>query len=446
MSGDVSPPYADYVATWGGAVLSGRLATRLAARLIAWADALPPRRRERVQDGTLAIALALVNVASLLPYHAQVRPFWLALFLATAQCAPLAWRRSWPMSMALAVAVPRVIYDLLNLGFAPLPLAPAIAFATVMDRSGRVQRWATVIITVAVVALSQSAPGHNEPYDTIVIVLTLAAAWAVGTLNRTRRGALATQADRASRAEARADALAESAAQAAAAERLRIARELHDVVAHHVSLMAVQAEAAGSLLPDRPAEAARSVDLIGQTARQAMTELRRLLGVLRDPGSGNCASLPVQRPVLTPVASLARIDEVLDHVRSAGLPVSYKVWGMPAELSPSVDLTAYRIVQEALTNTMRHAPGAATLVEIVYEEEYLTVQVADSGASGEAGSTAPSAGPRPAQPTAPQAIGRAKGGFGLAGIAERVSSCGGTLTVGPRAAGGFAIVARLPVR
>ncbi len=284
-------------------------------------------------------------------------------------------------------------------------------------------------------------------------MLTLAAAWAVGTLNRARRQALAAQADRASRAEARAGALAERAARAAAAERLRIARELHDVVAHHVSLMAVQAEAAGSLLPDRPAEAARSVDLIGQTARQAMTELRRLLGVLRDPGNADPASLEARPSVLAPAASLARVDEVLDHVRSAGHPVSYKVWGMPVALSPSVDLTAYRIVQEALTNTMRHAPGAATLVEIVYEEEYLTVRVADSGASdgarGHAGGKAPRTRPQPSRAAASMALrtnGGAKAGFGLAGIAERVSSCGGTLTVGPREVGGFAIVARLPVR
>jgi signal transduction histidine kinase len=390
-------------------------------------------------------------VASLLPYRTQVHSFWLALLLVSAQCVPLTWRRSWPMSMGFAVAVPRVAYDVLNLGFAPLPLAPAIAFATVMDRCGRVQRWVMVIIAAGLVALAQSGPGHVEPYDAIVIVLTLAAAWAVGALNRARREALAAESDRASRAEAKADALAERAAQAAAAERLRIARELHDVVAHHVSLMAVQAEAAGSLLPDRPAEAARSVDLIGQTARQAMTELRRMLGVLRDSGAAHSASPVAERVALTPAASLARVDEVLDNVRSAGLPVSYKVWGVPVELSPSVDLTAYRIVQEALTNTMRHAPGAAALVEIAYEEEHLTVRVTNSGAGNEAGNeettrASPPAPSRRSRSPASGANGTPKGGFGLAGIAERVSSCGGTLTVGPREAGGFHVVARLPVR
>jgi signal transduction histidine kinase len=425
--------------TFGGAGLSGRVAARVIARLMAWVAALPPRRRERVEDGAVAIALTFVYLVSLLPYHGQIRPFWLAALLAAVQCVPLTWRRSLPMTVVFAVAVPRVAYDLLNLGFAPFPLAPAIAFATAIDRSGRVRRWVVVIGAAGLIALSQSAPGHNEPYDALAIVLTLVAAWTIGMLNRARREALAAESERASRAEAKADALAERAAQAAAAERLRIARELHDVVAHHVSLMAVQAEAAGSLLPDRPAAAASSVDLIGQTARQAMTELRRLLGVLRDSADGSGtrsgasspgASGPLagERLMLAPSASLARVDEVLDHVRAAGLPVSYKVWGIPVGLSPSVDLTAYRIVQEALTNTMRHAPGAATSVDIVYEEEYVTVEVTNSGP----GKTS-------------TANGAAKAGFGLAGIAERVSSCGGTLAIGPEEGGGFTVVARLPV-
>jgi len=267
-------------------------------------------------------------------------------------------------------------------------------------------------------------------------VLIFVAAGVVGILARARRAAVDAQAHRADVAEAQAD---EMAARAAAAERLRIARELHDVVAHHVSLMAVQAEAAASLLPDRPGEAARSVDLISQTARLAMTELRRLLGVLRDSGAAAAPDPYSERPVVTPAASLSRVDEVLDHVRSAGLPVTLTVCGTPAELSPSIDLTAYRIVQEALTNTMRHAPGAAAQVEIAYEEEYVTVRVADTGTPG------PGAAPG-AQPNGSRANGLGTRGFGLAGIAERVSSCGGTLTAGPGQPGGFAVMARLPVR
>jgi signal transduction histidine kinase len=415
-----------------GAGLAATVSART-TRLSSWLASLPPRRRERVEDGTLALALAVVNVVSLLPYHAQVRYFWLALFLVTAQCLPLTWRRSWPITMTSLMGIPRFAYDLLHLGYAPLALASAIGFATIMERSSPRGRWVTAIAAAVVIAVSQTFPGHSEPYDGIIAVLIFAAAWAVGTLSRARRAALAAQERRADAAEAQAD---ERAARAAAAERMRIARELHDVVAHHVSLVAVQAEAAASLLPGRPAEAARSVDLIGQTARQAMTELRRLLGVLRD-SEGNHPKDPArQRSPLTPAPSLSRLGDVLAQVRSAGLPVEFRASGPAPALSPSIDLTAFRIVQEALTNSMRHAPGTTVQVEVGYEEEHVTIWVADTGpgllpvVAGDGG----------------QVNGASARGYGLAGIAERVASCGGTLAIGPRQAGGFAVTARLPVQ
>ena len=263
-------------------------------------------------------------------------------------------------------------------------------------------------------------------------------AWTIGILNRKRRQFIATVAQRAERAEAELDAVAAQAASAAVTERVRIARELHDVVAHHVSLMAVQAEATGALLPDRPEAAAKSADLIASTARQAMGELRRLLGVLRGPSASAGKDLS-ERPGLTPAASLSRLDEVLDAVRAAGLPVTLTVDGDPGAVPAGIDLTAYRIVQEALTNTLRHAPGSQACVRISYSGGALTVQVSDSGqpdgdgrARGAAGGAADGAGVGP--------------GYGLAGIAERVASCGGSLTVGPDPAGGFAVTARLPVR
>jgi signal transduction histidine kinase len=407
--------------------------TARTARLSEWLARLPPRRRERVEDGTLAVALAVVNVVSLLPYHAQIRDFWLALFLVTAQCLPLTWRRSRPLTMTALMGIPRFCYDLLHLGYAPLPLASAIGFATIMERSSLRWRWFTGIAALIVIAVSQTFPGHTEPYDGIIAVSIFAAAWAVGTLSRVRRAALAAQQRRADAAEAQAD---ERAARAAAAERMRIARELHDVVAHHVSLVAVQAEAAASLLPDRPEQAARSVDLIGQTARQAMTELRRLLGVLRDAGDDNPENLSAERAPLTPAPSLSRLGDVLAQVRSTGLPVEFRALGPAPALSPSIDVTAFRIVQEALTNSIRHAPGTTVQVEIAYEEQYLTIRVADTGP-----------GPRPAAAgNGGLANGASTRGYGLAGIAERVASCGGTLAVGPREAGGFAVTARLPVQ
>ena len=190
---------------------------------------------------------------------------------------------------------------------------------------------------------------------------------AAGALSRAKRSSLHAAQSRAERAEAELD---QEAARAAAAERTRIARELHDVVAHHVSLMAVQAEAAASLLPAEPARARQSVDIIGETARQALTELRRLLGVLRGPA---------ERSATSPAASLTDLGAVLAKVREAGLPVEYEVTGTPSALAPGIELTAFRIVQEALTNTLRHADAVHARVTVAYEPGYVTLSVADSG-------------------------------------------------------------------
>jgi len=409
--------------------------TRLAARvsglphgLAARVAALPPQQQERVQDALLAVALAGVNVVSVLPYRGQLHPLWLALVLLAAQGIPLAWRRRWPVPVLIIIAAARVTYDQIGFGFAPVPLGPAIAVYTVVDRRGPVWRWLTAAGVVAGIAISESAPGHQEPYDAIFQVMIFATAWAAGVLSRAKRANLAAAETRAERAEAELD---RHATREAAAERARIARELHDVVAHHVSLMAVQAEAATSLLPDKPAQARRSVEIIGDTARLALTELRRLLGVLRGPS---------ERLETAPSVSLGEIGAVLDQVRGAGLPVELEVVGTPGPLAPGVDLTAYRIVQEALTNTIRHARASRAHVTLCYEPGYITVSVTDSGPRRD--------GPRRdgLNGTAVPGTLLAGSGLGLAGIAERVASCGGNLTVGPTPAGGFAVTARLPAR
>src|SRR5215469_2115940 len=345
------------------------------ARAAAWYAALSPRRRELVQDSGLALALAALNVMSIVPYLSQMHPSWLALFLVAAQCLPLAVRRRWPVLALIGCAIPRNIYDQLLFGYAPLPLANAITFATVIDRSRPVTRWIVVVLGSFGLVRAQLLPGHVEPYDAIIQFFIFGTAWAVGMLSRSRRENMAAVSRRAERAEAELNA---AAAAAAAAERVRIARELHDVVAHHVSLMAVQAEATGALLPDRPEAAAKSADLIASTARQAMGELRRLLGVLRGPSQSAGKELS-ERQGLTPAASLSRLDEVLDAVRAAGLPVTLMVDGEPGAVPAGIDLTAYRIVQEALTNTLRHAPGSQASVRITYEDSAVTVRVSDSG-------------------------------------------------------------------
>jgi signal transduction histidine kinase len=404
------------------------MAARLAGlphSLNARVASLPPRRQEQLADLGLGVAVAAVNVLSLLPYQGQQHPLWLALTLVIAQGLPLIWRRRWPIGTGLVIGAARVAYDRLGFTFAPFPLGPAIAFYTIIDRRGPVWRWSACALVAAGIALSEAAPGRSQPYDTIFQVTIFLTAWAAGMLSRARRASLQAARSRADRAEAELD---RQAALAAGRERTRIARELHDVVAHHVSLIAVQAEAAASLLPGRPGEAQSAVDIIGDVARQALTELRRLLSVLRGPS---------ERAETAPSASLGELGEVLDQVRAAGLPVDLQVVGTPGPLSPAVDLTAYRIVQEALTNTIRHSRATQATVTLRYEPGYVTVSVTDSGRRPDGLAPARGAAGRPG----PLLAGS---GLGLAGIAERVASCGGHLSVGPTEAGGFAVTARLP--
>jgi signal transduction histidine kinase len=403
------------------------VAARLPRGLAERFAAMPQRRQERVQDVGLAGAVAAVNAVALLPYLHRLHPAGLAMLLVIAQAVPLAWRRSYAVGAGLVVGVARVGYDRLGFGFAPFPLAPAIAFYTVIDRRGPVWRRIGVLVVVVALVVSETAPGHSEPYDAIFQVTIFLTAWAAGTLSRAKRASLQAAQVRADRAEAELD---HQAARAAAAERTRIARELHDVVAHHVSLMAVQAEAAGSLLPGRPEQARKSVQVIGDTARQALTELRRLLGVLRTPS---------EQLDKAPSASLADLSAVLDQVRDAGLGVELDVIGEPYPLAASIDLTAYRIVQEALTNTLKHTTASTACVTLRYEPGFITVAVTDRALSR--AEIAADGAPRPG------ALAAATGtGFGLAGIAERVASCGGNLTVGPAPDSGFAVAARLPAR
>jgi signal transduction histidine kinase len=417
-------------------------------QLVTWVQAKAAALSPRRQDLVLAVALAVANLAVLLVYRHQLHPLGWAVVLIVGQNIPLIWRRSQPVAVLLASGAARVAYDVIGLGYAPLPLGTAIAFYTVMDRSRPWVRLIACVLALLAIAISQSAPGHHQPYDFAIAALILAAAGMAGILSRTRRAYVDEVEARAALAESDRD---REASRSAAMERARIARELHDVVAHHVSLMAVQAEAASSLLPDHPADAKRSVEIIGDTARQALTELRRLLGVLRGPA---------ERLETAPAPSLGELSAVLEQVRCAGLPVDFRVEGTPCPLSPGIDVMAYRIVQEALTNTMRHAPAAQAAVTLCYEPGYITVSIADSGpvtgvaATGVAASGAAANGVAAngvaangvAANGVPQPAWLGPGGFGLAGIAERVASCGGNLTTGPTQAGGFAVTARLPVR
>jgi signal transduction histidine kinase len=424
-----------------------------------------------VQDTALALALTAADLAVTLYYRHQLHPLGVALALVAAENLPLMFRRAHPLIVLTIIGGARVAYDVIGLGYAPLPLGPAIAFYTVLNLCRRPACVFSCVMALVAITISQLQPGHNEPYDLVVAVLIFVAAGMAGVLSRTRRAYLEATEARAARADAQRD---RESARAAAAERARIARELHDVVAHHVSLIAVQAEAAASLLPGRPAQARQSVEIIGDTARQALAELRRLLGVLRGPA---------EEIETEPSPSLSELGAVLGQVRAAGLPVEFRTGGQPAALAPGVELTAYRIVQEALTNTLKHAPASQAVVTLAYEPDFVTVTVANSAPPTATLAAVPAPGPAPAEATpmvtipapgaAPPAAvpspavaaahspvtrllaaarpaGRTgnatRAGFGLAGIAERVASCGGNLSAGPAPDGGFAVTARLPAR
>jgi signal transduction histidine kinase len=413
---------------------------------VTWVSAKAAALSPRLQDLILAITLTAADLAVLLVYRHQLHPLGWAIVLIISQNMPLAWRRSRPVAVLAVIGSARVAYDLIGLGYAPLPLGPAIAFYTAMDRSRPRHRLLICAIALAAITTSQLSPGHNEPYDFVVAALIFAAAGMAGILSSTRRAYVHEVEARAARAESDRD---RESSRSAAVERARIARELHDVVAHHVSLMAVQAEAASSLLPGHPAEARHSVEIIGDTARQALTELRRLLGVLRGPA---------EQLETEPSPSLGELAVVLEKVRCAGMPVEFRLEGTPYPLAPGIEVTAYRIVQEALTNTVRHAPHACAEVTLSYEPGFVTVSVCDSGMAARVGAHGNGAGRGDgtalgsngagggagARPDSAVRLG--PGGFGLAGIAERVASCGGSLTTGPTETGGFAVTARLPAR
>ncbi len=217
-----------------------------------------------------------------------------------------------------------------------------------------------------------------------------------------------------------------------AEERLRIARELHDVVAHAMSVVAVQSGVGAHVIDTDPAEAKRILQNVKVTSREALDEMRRLLGVLRQnesddappPGPPSAGT----SPVLAPAPGLAGVGSLAQGVREAGVPVEVTVTGSPADVPPGVDLCAFRIVQEALTNVIKHAGPARAEVDVHYLPGSVTVVVSDDG-RGAAADGVP---------------GHPGGGLGLLGMRERVAVFGGELTTGPRVGGGFRVAATLP--
>jgi signal transduction histidine kinase len=386
-----------------------------------WLRRLPASRW--LFDSGLALVAAGVSTAMFVSYlvaRGQPRGTLASGYaLVLLHTLPLAARRRFPLAV-LATSVAS------GLAFAALGLPPEILglaiLVAVYSVAAYGDRWVALAgLAVAEVGLAavQLTPGRTGA-DTLVInnMGVVAVAWLLGHFAHNYRAYAARLEERTAELERAREALAR---RAVTEERLRLARELHDVVAHAMSVIAVQSGVGAHVATTQPKEARKALAAIEATSRAALTELRRLLGVLRqeDEPHGDLAPMP----------GLADLEGLLAEVAKAGLAVKLQVHGTRPPLPAGVDLSAYRIVQEALTNVVKHAGPAHAQVVVGYGDQEVTVEIIDDGRGAVSSVT----------------DGRAGTGHGLIGMRERVAAFGGDLEVGPRPHGGFRVAARLPV-
>jgi signal transduction histidine kinase len=366
--------------------------------------------------GAGLIAVAAWGAPRLIGSEAIAGPSWLLALLPLLVGAALALRRRAPLAMWLTIWAGMALLRLLahnslrGLAFTSVLLAAAYSLGAHASFRRAV---AGLLLTTPVVFVISNAgdlglilgKGDGGGPGVTLALFQLVAFWLAGVLVHARRQTASLA--------ARSAELQRQAEQAAAAERARIARELHDIVAHHLSVIVLQA--AGTRASGKPA--GPSLEKIENSARQALAETRRLLGVLREPD---------EEAGLGPQPGIGDLSELAASVRAAGLPVHLVIDGDPAALPAAVDVSVYRIVQEALTNVLKHAGPARAEVTIGCAADTVTVEVTDNGMA-EPGREAPA------------------GGHGLAGMRERAAVFGGELAAGPRPGGGFAVHARLPL-
>jgi len=378
------------------------------------------------RDALLALVLTAWSVAA--AFVTEVggvtyrQPDIVGIGLAVLMALPLVWRRRRPVLVLSLVGAATALYSLFGYGTGFVGLGPLIAFYSVAAHAHRrvtviaaVFTFIGVVVSILVSREVQGGAGVEVLTANLVVYF---AAWVLGDNLRVRRAYTRELEARAARLEHEREADARAAL---AVERARVARELHDVVAHSVSVMVVQAGAARRVVESLPADATEALSSIETTGRQALTELRRMLGMLRADDDGS----------LDPQPGLASLEMLLTQVREAGLPVDLEVAGGPRTLPAGIDLSAYRIVQEALTNALRHAGPARATVRLRYEQDALDVEITDDG-RGPRGNAAVRADDKPA-------------GHGLVGMRERVAMFGGHLEVGAAPGQGFRVSARLPL-
>jgi signal transduction histidine kinase len=376
-----------------------------------------------VVDGSLAAAMVGVTIWLGFENHvAEFRDFDLQAVLLTCLAnLPLALRRSMPMSVLLVSCLAATCF--FAEGYMPgfNLFGPLLALYSVVASLPLRTAVIGAIFTAATIFSSGLAVDvYSVPTAAAQALLATAVAWVFGAGAR-------RLADRNERLLELTDQLRqgreERARTAVMEERVRIARELHDVVAHHMSVISVHAGLARYVLPSDPATVGEALDTIAVTSREAMTEMRRMLAVLR-------VATAQERPdggSDEPAPGLARLNDLAERVRAAGVPVEVTVTGQVAALPPGTDLCAYRIVQESLTNVLKHAGSARTVVDLDYQPDALVVRVSDEGP-----------GPNPAP------VGGTPG-HGLLGMRERASLYGGTLSTGAGPDGGFAVTLALPL-
>ncbi len=383
-------------------------------------------RNPRVQGTGDAVLAAFLAVTSVLPVLAFGDLSWghpkaLGVALGLLSTVPVAWRARRPLTAFAIVlfANGACIYAAVPNGaaFQPFVALTLTAYSVGSRAEGRRALWVPPVLLLASVPVFVAARLHGQDSGNIIPSLVwLVAAWAVGRVVRSwRHKNAALEAANRELEEQR-----ELQAQAAVAvERGRIARELHDVVAHNVSMIVVQAGAAARVLHGEQPDVRNALAVIAASGRETVDEMRTLLGVLRsDDGPA----------ALKPQPGLADLEQLVSGVREAGLPVTLRIEGAPRPLPPTLDLSAFRIVQEALTNTLRHAGAARAEVTVRYEDGLVTLEIADTGHG-------PDGGPITGRGT----------GHGLVGMRERAAMLGGELEAARADSGGFTVRARLPV-
>jgi signal transduction histidine kinase len=343
-------------------------------------------------------------------------PLWFDILAVIAFTTPLLARRRFPFKAPLAVFVVLCATSFVDNRLVPDAFTTFLVALAAIFLIGMHRERTQAVAGLAVVQGMAILVGHNDPTQTggdyVWLAITFTVAWTVGFGVGGKFREVDEAKERAERAERERE---ERARLAVSEERARIARELHDVVGHSVSVMTVQASAVRRLLePDQERERAALL-VVEQTGREALAEMRRMVGVLRRPE---------EAPALAPQPTLEQLERLIENAREAGLPVELRVEGEPVQLSAGVDLTAYRLVQEGLTNALKHARAAKAEVLVRYTDGHVELTVSDDGPGGGDGD---------------------KGGHGLVGMRERISVYGGELEAGPRPEGGYALRARLPV-